>query len=711
MKKLLTTLLFIALTSTANATVDFSTFNPFTGNFDATQNISVIENELDSLATTYLQSSITYDIIVGTITDEVGVDFYAYESSTFTAEIALQAAIDSAQTGQSIFVKTGTYVWSSSITVDVEKLTINFNGSTWTPDDNRPSQYVTTVPETIFIGLEAENILIDNLFVSGKDQRMAAIWMNANADFWKVHNTRFFECGAFSGTHDKCIAPDTGADYGECFNVQFIECLSTNIMRPIAAYGRYINILQKGCNTGANIVAGDHTQYSNLQIEDKGSLTFSGVSHFSTVTGFSIESGTADAIRILNGINNVTIANGTIKTNNSTGIEIGGSNNSVTNVSIEDITNLDAIEIGGDGNSVTNCTFSGTIDDYCIDLLSGAENNTISNCVADDVSGNLAFLRDGSGNETNQYANMLAGGDLNYANITIEDTVFRGSVTANGQFTASKATPTFASVDIDLISNSGSILMQPSGDTDDYLTFTSSNNAPTLSVVGAGNLKILNDHATLSTVEVARPGNKYIRFGQRDDGTSFFLTTGTLDIAPSLDVNDFFQFSTVGDVPTIGTSGSSNLKITASGGTIDFDDEILTTSGQISSNSRKLVDEYSFVVVVTSPSVLGNNRPVRISPYRDFATTITTFTAICSDGTSVTFQVDQRAWSSTANPYNTEGTLVFSGAIVSDNVGYKGGAFSDATLPANYALFIPTTSWAVSGNVGRFDVHIEYTKD
>ncbi len=62
---------------------------------------------------------------------------------------------------------------------------------------------------------------------------------------------------------------------------------------------------------------------------------------------------------------------------------------------------------------------------------------------------------------------------------------------------------------------------------------------------------------------------------------SSIQATGSFAIKTSGDNSDYLYISTVSDVPTIGTVGSCNLKITSSSGEIDFDNENLTTSGHI----------------------------------------------------------------------------------------------------------------------------------
>lgn len=56
---------------------------------------------------------------------------------------------------------------------------------------------------------------------------------------------------------------------------------------------------------------------------------------------------------------------------------------------------------------------------------------------------------------------------------------------------------------------------------------------------------------------------------------------GAINLKPSGDTDDYLTFSTAANVPGITTTGACNLSITASGGTIDFGDELLTTTGTV----------------------------------------------------------------------------------------------------------------------------------
>ena len=435
-KKLLPLILFLACVCNAGAEWKF---NPFTSKLDFydgdTANIQ-----------SYTISFATYS---GT-----GIDFNAYENSTFTATGQLQEAINSASPGDFISIRPGTYVWTSSVTVDVADLTINFNGSVWTPDDNRPGAG-PTVHENSFIELSAENIVIKNLYCSGKDQGMCAIYMDANADYWKVQNCTFFETGYNGGT-SYVIRPVSGADYGQCFNVQFRECNAVGIAEISSSYGSYLNFLAVDGVPGSLIVYGTYNKFSNFQLKNSGRLSIQG--DYNSLNGFMGVSSTVEGFYFYYS-DWCTVSNGQVLTTTKDGMYFNHSdNNVVSNVVFKNINGDDAIFIDGssDGNSITNCTFNATIDDYCVQIAAGATDNIISNCIADGVTGELGFIADNSGNSTNQYTDNLSEGDANYQNRLIEDTTFYGDISmyksltskygiesSTGNFTTSLETASF----------------------------------------------------------------------------------------------------------------------------------------------------------------------------------------------------------------------------------------------------------------------------
>jgi len=65
------------------------------------------------------------------------------------------------------------------------------------------------------------------------------------------------------------------------------------------------------------------------------------------------------------------------------------------------------------------------------------------------------------------------------------------------------------------------------------------------------------------------------------NGLIMRINPGTLQLQVSGDTDDYIKFQTVSNIPEITTVGDCNLKITSSGGTIDFGDDNLTSTGTI----------------------------------------------------------------------------------------------------------------------------------
>lgn len=66
------------------------------------------------------------------------------------------------------------------------------------------------------------------------------------------------------------------------------------------------------------------------------------------------------------------------------------------------------------------------------------------------------------------------------------------------------------------------------------------------------------------------------------NGTDAILKSGnSIGFQGNLDTDDYVVITTTGNVPHITTAGSCNLKITASSGLVDFDNDDLTTTGDI----------------------------------------------------------------------------------------------------------------------------------
>ena len=63
--------------------------------------------------------------------------------------------------------------------------------------------------------------------------------------------------------------------------------------------------------------------------------------------------------------------------------------------------------------------------------------------------------------------------------------------------------------------------------------------------------------------------------------TQALFATDGLNFYVNNDFDDYFTFNTISSVPTIATVGDCNLKITASSGLVDFDNDNLITTGSI----------------------------------------------------------------------------------------------------------------------------------
>ena len=104
----------------------------------------------------------------------------------------------------------------------------------------------------------------------------------------------------------------------------------------------------------------------------------------------------------------------------------------------------------------------------------------------------------------------------------------------------------------------------------------------------AQNIDLSTDNAfkfidNSDTLTITASGDDFV-IDSSDGGVIFTLTdatNGTVDIMANNDVNDYIQFSTVSNVPTIVTVGSCNLEIAPDGGTLAVTG-ILTVSGAAS---------------------------------------------------------------------------------------------------------------------------------
>lgn len=130
-------------------------------------------------------------------------------------------------------------------------------------------------------------------------------------------------------------------------------------------------------------------------------------------------------------------------------------------------------------------------------------------------------------------------------------------------------------------------------------------------------------------------------------------------------------------------------------------------SGNLYGDGNKVITEYNYTIPISTPFAIGTNYAYPITPFRDYAITITTAEARVVGGTSVEFMLEQRAKSA----ITTSGTDVWSSSITA-TTSWVGGTFNDATVPADSALFFVLSAAAsVSGDVDLLVITYTATKD
>jgi len=143
-----------------------------------------------------------------------------------------------------------------------------------------------------------------------------------------------------------------------------------------------------------------------------------------------------------------------------------------------------------------------------------------------------------------------------------------------------------------IISSANTIQIKPSGDTDDYLEFSTIGEVPFIKRIGGTSIILESDSTDWVSYELKEDISNYAGLVWSKTGGSVFpaseaalYATGPIDLMPNLGTNGYIQLTTVSNVPTIGTVGACDLKITSSSGTINFDNENLTTTGSITSDT------------------------------------------------------------------------------------------------------------------------------
>jgi len=161
-----------------------------------------------------------------------------------------------------------------------------------------------------------------------------------------------------------------------------------------------------------------------------------------------------------------------------------------------------------------------------------------------------------------------------------------GDLITTGDITSNKLILTGNS---SIISSDHAINLRASGDGSDYVSFTATSNIPELNIVG-GNILIIKTigGSDLPTLRLQGSGSEYGELSYSRASSEFELSSddkiaiesgGAINFKPSGDLTDYIQLSTTGNVPRIGTVGTCDLKLTASSGEIDFEDDNFSTTG------------------------------------------------------------------------------------------------------------------------------------
>ena len=186
-----------------------------------------------------------------------------------------------------------------------------------------------------------------------------------------------------------------------------------------------------------------------------------------------------------------------------------------------------------------------------------------------DVFWNGTFIQSNSGAEVYVYGGYFSGTGKEIAESTLQHDTYGIKVVSAGDLGTTAVTKHYGA----FISVTGT---------------ADTNYGLWIDVVGG----TANDGIVIDSDNVAiRLGETQGDFDLYSDGTNAQIdASGAFDLTTSGDTDDYITFTTSGNVPIIGTAGTADLKITASSGEIDLDDENLTTTGDIRllSDSNKL---------------------------------------------------------------------------------------------------------------------------
>lgn len=171
-------------------------------------------------------------------------------------------------------------------------------------------------------------------------------------------------------------------------------------------------------------------------------------------------------------------------------------------------------------------------------------------------------------------------------------------------------------------------------------------------------------------------------------------TSGT-SVSNSVEILNFDSDFTLSESPT----GKVNISINDTNFATSY-----VSASSATATYENMNRSINYSVCISTPYALGSVASL-ISPFRDFANTISSITVTCIGGTNVIAMIEQRAVGS----YSSAGTDIWSGDVTALTTGWIGGTSADFTIPANYGLFLVITS--VSGNVDRLLIKYTIARD
>ena len=411
--------------STNSYTMGYSSANAFYGD----------GSNLTGISSANTQNEPLYQIIVATYSG-TGID---YGCTGTDDDVCINAAIVEANGIGVVFIKGGTYVLTSTITVNVANTNIVSQNAIFTWDAS-----VTT--DMNMVQISSANVIIDGLTLSG-----------AGDDNWE--QGFFFITGGNYGTLKTCLVKDvtTGEAVYKTWgtNTKIVNCIADNCDGErslyVAATLAYINGFT--VLNSASYISSTNTNGSfyNIVVYNSGDNTKSVnfTSDKNIFSGFIIKY--ADGIGIRNTGDFNCFSNGTMDDVDNAGVFLAGDGNTVTGINFRVIgtaggnaqNGIDVIA-GSNDTTLSNLTFSSTVDKYVIEVSATATNTKISNISFNEITGNIGTIVDLSGVSSivNCYPvpNQLQSNTTCYRNLTVNGYIqFKSSTTAGLQGTTPTA--------------------------------------------------------------------------------------------------------------------------------------------------------------------------------------------------------------------------------------------------------------------------------